>query len=104
MKYTLFMLFLLMPVLVFSQDNKDPQPIINLNDAVLSNTNNKFVKSWNWASIDRRLDSAMDMNFYHRNTEPSPNPYDFMNNQWRIQANSNLGGGDKTFAASSSCY
>ncbi len=89
---------------LYSQDVRSPKPVININDVLLG-FSPKFVKAWNWASIDRRLDSALSINFYHRNTYNStwnaPQDYEFPNNQWRLQAfhgQKGIGGGDKEYS------
>ncbi len=51
---------------------------------ILEKPTTKFVKSWNWWSIDRKLDSAMHINFFHTNGENDLG-YMFPINQQRIQ-------------------
>jgi hypothetical protein len=78
--------------LVNAQDNRNPQPVININDTLLVKSTDKFIKAWNWNALDRKVDSAMLMIFYHCNFDwNSWNmhvnlPYQFPNGQWTLQA------------------
>ena len=45
----------------YGQDIIDPQPLFNkINVPQIQSQTNEFVRGWNWESIDRRLDSAMN--------------------------------------------
>jgi hypothetical protein len=49
-----------------SQTVLDPPSIINqLDQNMLSTTNNQFPIGWNWGSIGRKLDSALLFNYWH---------------------------------------
>lgn len=112
MKTAYLILLLAVSNIVYSQDFRNPKPVINPNDTLLANSTDKMIKAWNWNSLGRRLDSAMLINFYHRNIDwnawnmPVNLPYQLPNNQWTLQAFGptyaseldGIGGGDRFFA------
>ena len=65
MKYILIILF---PVLLIAQDNIDPLPIISdttENYDIIVPEQQDFILGWNWGTAGKKLDDALNVNFYH---------------------------------------
>lgn len=66
MKY--YMILLLLPYLLFSQDKIDPPSVLSDttdNYSLIINHQDRFIIGWNWGTPGRKLDSALNINFYH---------------------------------------
>jgi hypothetical protein len=99
-KYIL--MILIFSCISYSQDIRNPKPVINSLDNIFVKNSSRYIKAWNWLSIDRNLDEAMKMDFFHRNNDQGQTigqlPHMFPENQWRLQAFTPIGHLDKDYS------